>query len=195
MKLDLRKKIIREWANDLPLKEKIIKLFEKVRDIPYGDIGSRDPEDVYKKNKGTCSGKHELLKELYTELGIKTKNFIAMHEFNDLSVRFPNEIKEILNRNRLVDPHNFLKIFIDGKWVIVDATWDKLLKEYGFTVNENWDGKKDMKIGVVVKEIIETDNPLEVKEQKIGSLPIEVQKDRKLFLKELNKWLEKLRKE
>ena len=52
-----------------------------------------------------------------------------------------------------------------------------------------------MKIGVVVKEIIETDNPLEVKEQKIGSLPIEVQKDRKLFLKELNKWLEKLRKE
>lgn len=69
MKPELRKKIIQEWANDLPLKKNIIKLFEKVRDIPYGDIGSRDPQDVYKKNKGTCSGKHELLKELYKELG------------------------------------------------------------------------------------------------------------------------------
>src|SRR3989338_3898170 len=156
MKPELRKKIIQEWANDLPLKKKIIKLFEKVRDVPYGDIGSRDPTDVYEKNKGTCSGKHELLKELCKELGIKVKNFIAMHKFNDLKVRFPDEIKKILNTTEIIDPHNFLKIFVGNKWIIVDATWDKNLKDLGFIVNENWDGKSDMKIAVIPYETFET---------------------------------------
>ncbi len=60
---------------------KIITLFEKVCDIPYGNIGSRNQLDVYKQNKGTYSLKHELLKALYKELEISVKDFIIMHPF------------------------------------------------------------------------------------------------------------------
>lgn len=175
------------------MERQIIVLFEKVRDIPYGDIGSRSPEDVYLQNKGTCSGKHELLKELYQELGIQIQDFIAMHRFKDLPVAYPENIKEILERSDIVDPHNFFKMNLEGKWIAVDVTWDTPLKRFGFPVNEEWNGKTDMKICVAPIEIIETDNPMEIKKQKIAQLPEEVQKDRKLFLQELTKWIETVR--
>ena len=187
------KNIISEWAQGLPLEKKSIVLFERVRDIPYGDIGSRDAFDVYKNNKGTCSGKHELLKEIYSELGIKTKDFIAMHKFNDMPVSFPPEIKEILNRTIITDPHNFFKILVNGNWVSVDVTWDKPLKRFGFPVNENWDGKTDMQICVVPTKIFEVSNPIESKKQKIAKFSEEVQIERKLFLKKMTEWLDKAR--
>ncbi len=190
---ELRRKIISEWVNDLPFDEKVVKLFERVRDIPYGDIGSRDPKDVYEQNKGTCSGKHELLKELYQELSIEVKDFITMHKFNNLKVDFPDEIKAILNRTQIVDPHNFFKIKRDNKWITVDSTWDKPLKTLGFPVNENWDGKTDMELCVVPIELFEAKNPIELKKKKISELPEEVQKDRKLFLKKLTEWVETIR--
>lgn len=193
MDTKLRKRIIKEWTGNLPLNKKIIVLFERVRDIPYGSIGSRNPEDVYNKNKGTCSGKHELLKELYKELGIKVRDFVVTHCFNDLKIRFPSEIKEILKRNKIIDFHNFIKIFNKNKWVIIDATWDKPLKKLGFSVNENWNGKSDMKICVIPREIKEVNNPIKFKKQKLKKLPKQIQEDRELFLKKLTKWLDKLR--
>lgn len=193
MEPGLKSKIIKEWAGELPEGEQIIRLFEKVRDIPYGDIGSRDPTGVYKRNKGTCSGKHELLKELYQELGIEVKDCIAIHKFNDLKVNFPGEIRKILNRTKVIDPHNFLEIFIGSKWVNVDATWDTPLKELGFPVNENWDGKSSMKLCVVPIKITEVENALEAKKRIISELPTGVQEDRKLFLKRLTDWLDKVR--
>ena len=42
------KKILADWGIDkLPLEQQRIRLFEKVRDIPFGRMGSRDPKDVY----------------------------------------------------------------------------------------------------------------------------------------------------
>lgn len=189
----LKQNIINEWAGDLPIEKQIIVLFEKVRDIPYGEIGSRDPEEVYRNNKGTCSGKHELLKELYHELGINTKDFIAIHRFRDLNVDFPSNIKEILDRSDIIDPHNFFKILVDGKWLTIDITWDKPLAIAGFPVNENWNGKSDMEICVIPLDIIETDDPIEFKKMEISKLPEKVQEDRKLFLKELTKWVDTMR--
>lgn len=189
----LRKKIIKEWTDNLPLDKKIIVLFEKVRDIPYGSIGSRNPKDVYENNKGTCSGKHELLKGLYEELGIKVKDFVVEHSFNDLKVKFPDEIKEILKRNEILDVHNILKIFNNGKWAIVDATWDKPLKKLGFIVNDSWDVKSDMEICVVSRQIKEVENPIKFKEQKLEELPASIKENRKLFLKRLTEWLDNLR--
>lgn len=45
MDKELKSKIVKKWIGDLPFEQKIIKLFEKVRDIPFGSAGSRDPKD------------------------------------------------------------------------------------------------------------------------------------------------------
>lgn len=194
MDSSLKKEIINKWSRELSSERQVVVLFEKVRDIPYGEIGSRDSKDVYNANQGTCSGKHELLKELFKELGIPTQDFIAMHRFKDMQVDYPAEIKEVLERSDIIDPHNFFKAFLDNKWVIVDATWDLPLKSFGFVVNENWDGKSDMKICVSPFEIIETNNPLKIKEERLSQLKPSVQEDRKIFLKKLTEWLETVRK-
>ena len=185
--------IIQTWASGKSLAEQVIILAEKVRDIPYGDIGSRDPLEVYHNNQGTCSGKHELLKLLYHELGIKTRDMIAMHRFKDMPVQYPSHIQDLLQSADIIDPHNFFQIERNGKWISVDITWDKPLKKLGFIVNEEWDGYSDMEICVVSHEIFEVENPIEFKTQKIDTLPEEVKRSRKLFLEELTAWLTELR--
>lgn len=186
--------IITEWASGQPLVQQVVTLFEKVRDIPYGDIGSRDPLDVYRKNKGTCSGKHELLKGLYRELGLEVKDYLVMHRFKQLPVKFPDEIMDILERTDIVDPHNYFKVKIGDKWLAVDVTWDKALKKLGFPVNENWDGQSDMKVVVAPGgDVYESDDPIALKKSLIQSLPAQVQADRQLFLDTTTKWLDHLR--
>ena len=187
--------IIKKWTKNQSFETKIVTLFEKVRDIPYGNIGSRKPLDVYHQNMGTCSGKHALLKVLYSELGIPVKDFISMHSFNKLPITYPDIIKELLDKTTIIDPHNFIKIKIDNKWILIDATWDTSLKKYGFPVNENWNGKSNMNISVIKEgEIYKTDTPIILKEELLHNFSEKLQTDRKIFLKEFTKWLIVLRK-
>ena len=57
-------RILSEWTQGLNREQTVLRVFEKVRDIPYGTIGSRDPLKVYLMGSGTCSGKHFLLAAL-----------------------------------------------------------------------------------------------------------------------------------
>ncbi|HID42165.1 MAG TPA: hypothetical protein EYP30_00030 [Archaeoglobaceae archaeon] len=80
MRQEITTKILKELTSECENNERtLIRIFERVRDIPYGIINSRNPEDVYRKNKGTCSGKHLLLKELYLTLGMRVKDVICFH--------------------------------------------------------------------------------------------------------------------
>ena len=197
MDSEIRLNIIANWAESKSSKlDKMIRIFEKVRDLPYGSIGSRDSFDVYKQQKGTCSGKHQLLKELYLELGIQVQDCIVMHRFNDLLVKFPESIAKILDKTEIIDPHNFLKVKIDNSWITIDATWDKPLKELGFPVNESWNGMTNQSLAVRADgKIFEAENINELKEQLLAKLPEEVQKQRKIFLSELTDWLDTWREE
>ena len=107
-----------------------------IRDIPYGSIGSRNPEDILKSNMGTCSGKHFLLKDIYEYLGFEVKDMIAIHFFNNLSVKLSDELLGLLNEGKIPDPHNFLRVKRLDKWLDIDITWDKALEGLGFEVHE-----------------------------------------------------------
>ena len=47
--------------------------FLLVRDMPYTRASSRDPETIIREWRGTCSGKHYLLKQLFAELGYSSR--------------------------------------------------------------------------------------------------------------------------
>ena len=184
------KKLVEKWTQNQSFEQKIISLFKKVRDIPYGNIGSRNPLDILEKNCGTCSGKHFLLKELYKTLNIPVKDFIVIHKFNNLQVDFPSEIKEFLQNNEIIDPHNYIQIKPFNKWITVDVTWNLALKQFNFPVNEYWNGKENMPISVAISnEFYETTEPEKLKKELIKKLTPNQQYNRKHFLALTTKWL------
>jgi hypothetical protein len=186
--------LIYDWTKNLSKGHAIIKVFEKVRDIPYGVINSRDPFKVYTENKGTCSGKHFLLAVLFREIGLDVKDMIAFHKYQELPryIEYPRELKRLLDTgNGIPDYHNFIRIYLNKKWLTIDATFEKDLRDC-FVVNE-WNGKDDMRLTVDPITIWEVKNPLEFKIKKLGELPLKTQNDRKEFLSKFTKWLDVLR--
>ena len=197
--------ILKEWGIlNLPFEEKIIRIYEKVRDIPFGSIGSRDPKDVYEKNKGTCSGKNFLLRDLYKAIGIKTRDMICLQRWKDLiwfpteiykTVDFPEKLRKMLDKNDIVDFHNYEEIFIDNRWIVVDATIDKPLKKLGFYTTENWDGKSSMYLCFPGSDKRWNcgDNGAEEKKKLISMLPQNIAKAREEFLRNMTSWIDELR--
>ena len=198
-------RILKEWGiQELPLEEKIIKIFEKVRDIPFGSMGSRDPKDVYERNKGTCSGKNFLLRDLYKAIGVKTRDMICLQRWKDLTwfptetyknVDLPEELLKMLDEYDIVDFHNYEEIYINNRWIVVDATIDKPLKKIGFYTTENWDGRSSMHLCFPGSDKRWNcgNRGAEEKKRLTSLLPHDIAEAREEFLKKMTRWIDELR--
>jgi len=114
--------------------------FLLVRDMPYIRASSRDPETIIGEWRGTCSGKHYLLKDLFAELGY-TSRLIActtMAYIDPKDVR--GKLRTLLEQSngRFVDVHNYLILETPEGEMIVDATWPLATKGMGTVVNERF---------------------------------------------------------
>lgn len=179
----------------MPVKAGRIAAFQFVRDIAYGDIGSRDPYDVLNKKKGTCSGKHALLKLFLEGLGYEVQTYFAKHDFGKFPIRpWPEELADFKEKI-LTDYHDFLKVKIGENRVTVDAIFDADTEKFGFPVAD-WDGESDMSLPVQADEIFPAEgDPEEHKKRLIAALSERIQKDRKAFLSALTVMLDKKRKD
>lgn len=200
-----RQMILREWGlSDLPIEEQIVKIFKKVRDIPFGNCGSREPLHVYERNKGTCSGKNFLLRELFRAVGVETRDMICLQRWKDLTwfpddiygtVRFPEDLHRFLHEEEIIDFHNYVLIKTGEHWVRVDATIDLPLTELGFYTTEDWDGKSDMPLCFVGSDKIWNcgDDGSDKKAELTAKLPERVQDARSDFLKRITSWIDEWR--
>lgn len=193
----MAKEIIRQtfddWTRDCdPLRARIV-VFERVRDLPYAYPSSRDPLTVLEQGHGSCSGKHYLLGEMFRLLGLRVRHMICTHRFNESPLPFPPPMQEMLRKNEIVDLHDFVQIAVDGGWVDVDATWERGLREFGFPVNEEWDGTSPMMLSVVPEDyaVAERD-PERLKEELLSKLTPRQRTLRKQFLEALSSWIEEL---
>lgn len=124
------------------------KAFFLVRDMPYVRASSRDPDTIIREWRGTCSGKHYLLKKLFAELGYASR-LIACTTVTHID---PKEARGKLRRlleqsgGRFVDVHNYLILELPGKEMIVDATWPLATKGMGTVVNERFVPGEDHRI-------------------------------------------------
>jgi len=205
MKKERKQEILTAWGVDsLPLNQQVIGVFEKVRDIPFGRMGSREPWDVYRRDKGTCSGKHFLLRELYAGMGLGTRDMICLQRWKDLTwfpddtygvVDFPDPLLEMTEETEIVDFHNYLLVLREGRWVRVDASLDLPLTRLGFYTTEEWDGVSDMPLCFVgTGKIWDCGNRgREKKAALTASLPCEIQEARERFLEQMTAWLDGLR--
>ena len=116
------------------------KAFTLVRDMPYTRASSRVPETIIDEWRGTCSGKHYLLKGLFAELGYSSR-LIACTTVVELDPKkFFGKARKLLSQSngRFVDGHNYLILEYPEGEMIVDATWPIFTSGMGTVVNETF---------------------------------------------------------
>jgi transglutaminase-like putative cysteine protease len=190
---DIIHRAFHEWTDGCdPLRARIV-LFEKIRDIPYAYPSTRDPGEVLEGGRGSCSGKHYLLGAMFRLLKLEVRHMICTHRFNESPIVFPAPMQEMLRKNEIIDMHDFLQVALDGEWVDIDATWPSGLREFGFPVNEHWDGKTAMLLSVVPEELTHAArDPEALKEEQLSKLSPRQRALRKQFLTALSAWVQEL---
>jgi hypothetical protein len=182
-----------EWTKGCEPVAARIALFEHVRDIPYQFSASRDPVEVLKTGRGSASGKHYLLGELLRHLGLKVRHMLCTHRFNESPLPFPDDMQEMLRKNEIVDVHDYLQIFVDDQWIDIDVTWEAGLHDFGFPVNEEWDGKTSMLLTVIPDEQIKVEgDPAKAKEDQLAKLTHRQRQLRKQFLEALGRLVDEM---
>jgi len=190
---DIIRQTFHNWTNGCDPLGSRIALFEHVREIDYFYPSTRDPSEVLASGRGSCSGKHYLLGEMFRLLGLDVRHMICTHRFNESPIVFPEPMQEMLCKNEIIDLHDYLQIAVDAQWVDVDATWPRGLREFGFPVNENWDGKSAMLLSVVPEELeVAERDPEAVKDELLSKLPPRQRALRKQFLVALSSWVQEL---
>ncbi|MBN1452714.1 MAG: hypothetical protein JW963_16985 [Anaerolineales bacterium] len=114
--------------------------FTLVRDMPYTRASSRDSETIIAEWRGTCSGKHYLLKKLFAELGYASR-LIACTTVTHIDPKdVRGKLRKLLEQSegRFVDVHNYLILELPEGEMIVDATWPLATKGMGTVVNEHF---------------------------------------------------------
>jgi hypothetical protein len=161
--------------------------------MPYTRASSRDPGTTIQEWRGTCSGKHYLLKQIFRELGYSSKLIVC----TTVAQIDPKDVKWKLRRlleqsnGRFVDVHNYLILELSEGEMIVDATWPISTKGMGTVVNENFVEGEDQQIAcepIQKWEVPANRDPQEFKEEILRkSFTAEELKHRDEFIKTLGK--------
>lgn len=149
---DLVREKLRGWTDGLDALQARIEVFTQIRDMPYEIIAElKDPIEgparTLQAGRGSCTAKHFLLGKMFSLLEIEVQYVTYPFYWNDPDIAYTPRIRELAEKAP-TDYHLANKAFIDGKWVLVDATWDPPLAAVGFPVNESWDGVSDTKNAV-----------------------------------------------
>jgi len=189
-----------EWIDELGKVEQRISIFEHVRDIPYKLITELyNPkvahEGILRYNGGSCTPKHFLLGYMLEKLGIPIRYTTFPFSWNAPDVQYPVDLRRMAEQLP-TEYHLACRAFIDGRWVLVDATWDIPLKRAGFPVNESWDGVSDTLNAVMPLEEIEHQDIWErsrfTDEHRGRYTPQEIE-IRNSFIGGFNAWIEQVR--
>lgn len=170
-------------------------IFTLVRDMPYKRASDRRPETLIHEWRGTCSGKHYLLKALFAELGYPSKVMACTNLTQFDLDKEPVEVREILENvnGRFVDVHNYLILELPDGEMIVDATWPLTAKKYNLPVNESFELGKDQQIACKPLKtwiVPEEEDPQAYKEQLLReNFTTEELMARNDFIKAIGNWL------
>ena len=167
--------------------------FALVRDMPYRRASSRKPEAIVEEWRGTCSGKHYLLADIFRELGLESRVIMCTHRFTPENTRhFPPELRELVAVSLVPDVHTYLRVNTDEGWTVVDATWPSSAGPLGMMVNREFVPGRDMTIAcdpIETLPVPEGMDPQEFKEQVIREFCGESSQVRDEFIEGLGRWL------
>ncbi len=170
-------------------------IFHAVRNLTYASDGNRLPELVIATGKGSCTGKHLLLRDLLRHVGEKADvEFIE----GDFAAAMPvvssmsEELKDWVSSGGISDFHCYVVWQGNEGEAKLDATWPDRLAPLGYPVNDKWAGAGDTRVAIpngVVRGRAE--GVLERKAALLATLNQKQINDRLRFLKLLTEWMPK----
>ena len=167
--------------------------FALVRDMPYRRASSRRPEAIVEEWRGTCSGKHYLLADIFRELGLESRVIMCTHRFTPENTwNFPPELRNLVEVGPVPDVHTYLRVKTTEGWMVVDATWPTSAGPLGMTVNAELKSGRDMTIAcdpIETLPVPEGQDPQEFKEQVIAKFCGESSAVRDEFIQGMGRWL------
>lgn len=170
-----------------------VALFHAVRKVPYGSRGARSPEEVLQHNKGSCSGKHILLRDLLRHLkhcaDIETVQgdfAAAMRAHTTMSV----ELQQYCNVGGVVDFHHYVVWDSADGAKKLDATWPDNVIAMGTPGNADWFGEGDTRLALSPEKSHGfTEDIPKLKEQLLDGLSNDDREYRAKFLTLLTDWV------
>ena len=167
--------------------------FALVRDMPYRRASSRKPEAIIEEWRGTCSGKHYVLADIFRELGLESRVIMCTHRFTPGNTRhFPAELRDLVAVSPVPDVHTYLRVNTDRGWTVVDATWPSSAEALGMTVNHVFQPGSDMTLAcdpIETLPVPEGQDPQEFKEQLIQEFCGAQSQVRDQFIEGMGRWL------
>ena len=178
-----------ELSAELPVGE----IFSLIRDMPYLRASSRQPKVILEEWRGTCSGKHYLLKELFQELGLEARIMMCTHQFTKENSRhFPAALRAHMADGPVPDVHTYIRLHDHKGWTQVDATWPSSAADLGMRVNLDYQPGVDMELAcdpIDHFEVPENIDPQTFKEELIQSFCGPRMGRRELLIEGLAEWL------
>ena len=189
---DLVEYYLQKWTADQSGKEAMIAVFNHIRDIPYAVLPELNHPQLYKRileiNVGSCAPKHLLMAEMYQRLGLDVLLAVYPYRWAEFEELYPAQLWKLA---QTMPPAHHLacKVFINGRYVLVDATIDLPLGSIGLPVNEHWDGESDTLLPVLPTGEEEIYHPSEA----LLMPPPNLDDTALAFYKGLNEYFERIR--
>jgi hypothetical protein len=118
----------------------LTELVEAVRSLDYGRPSDRSVEGMLRERRGTCSTKHLFLAEALAERFPDTQPQIVHRvyrlERDRAEELFGEEVAAAVPSAGLVDVHRYLTAIVDGRQIVIDATFPDV----------PWDGRASMSL-------------------------------------------------
>ena len=107
--------------------ESLIELVEAVRSLAYGRPSDRSVDGMLREGRGTCSTKHLFLARTLMDRFPETQPRI-MHRVHRLdrakaTALFGSKVAAFVPDAGVVDVHRYLKATIEGRRIVIDATF------------------------------------------------------------------------
>lgn len=173
--------------------EEAVALFHFVRQFRYLSDGVRDPQKVYERRAGSCSGKHILLRNLLRGVGHDAEVETIEGDFSKripCLASFPAELKAMIREGAVPDFHHYVRLHWQGRALALDATWPDSLQPFGFPANLSWNGQGDTELAVEpARHLGAVEDVVALKQACIASLSDAQRARRGRFLELLGEWM------
>lgn len=116
----------------------LVDLVEAVRALPYGRPRDASIEGMVRERRGTCSTKHLYLTQVLAERFPATEPQIIHRVYRlDQAMTealFGAQVAKAVPESGLVDVHRYMTILVDGRRLLIDATFP----------GRAWDGRSSL---------------------------------------------------